>query len=82
MRQETAGKIPDTLGAAADFVWATNERAKQRALSLYHIRSIVEKHGGTVEIDMATDTLNISVPEKERIACAHEIEEHMGAMSR
>ena len=81
MRQETPWNIPDTSGAAEDFVWSTNERAKQRAVSLYHIRSIVKKHGGTLEIDTATDTLNITVPEKERIACAQEIEEHMGARS-
>ena len=81
MRQETAYKTPDTLGAAEDFVWSTNERAKQRAVSLYQIQSIVEKHGGTLEIDTATDTLNITVPEKERIACAQELEEHVGAMS-
>ena len=82
MKRETAFKIPDTSGTTEDFVWATNEQAKQRAVSLYHISSIVEKHGGTLEIDTATDTLNITVPEKKRVACAQEIEKHMAAVSR
>ena len=49
-------------------------------VSLFVIRSIVEKHGGTVEIDLATDTIHIDVPEKEQIACAQEIEEQVGAL--
>ena len=81
MRQESYCNVPHTLGQADDYVWATNEQAKQRAMSLYHIRSIVEKHGGTLEIDVATDAINIAVPENERVACAQEIEEHMGAIS-
>ena len=67
-------------GAAEGFVWATSEQARLRALSLYVIRSIVEKHGGTVDIDLATDTLNIDVPKEEEVACAREIEEQVGSM--
>jgi len=63
-----------------DFVWGTSEKAKSRALSLYIIRSIVEKHGGTVVIDVATNTIDIDVPEKERLACAQEIEENVGTL--
>ena len=62
---------------AADYVWATSQKSKLRALSLYLIRSIVEKHGGTVEVDLATDTINIDVPKKEQAACAQEIEEQV-----
>jgi sensor histidine kinase regulating citrate/malate metabolism len=51
-----------------------------RATALYLIRSIVEKHGGTIEMDLATDTINIDVPEKERVACTQEIEEQVGTM--
>lgn len=65
---------------AEDYVWATSEKAKLRALSLYLIRSIVERHGGTIDVDLATDTINIDVPEKEKAACAQEIEEQVGAM--
>jgi sensor histidine kinase regulating citrate/malate metabolism len=66
--------------AAQDLVWATSEQAKLRALSLYVIRSIVEKHGGTIEVDLATDTINIDVPKTEELACAREIEEQLGSM--
>lgn len=57
-----------------------SQEARLRATALYLIRSIVEKHGGTVEMDLATDTLNIVVPDKERVACAQEIEEQIGEM--
>jgi hypothetical protein len=67
-------------GMAADYVWATSQKSKLRALSLYLIRSIVEKHGGTIKIDLATDTINIDVPDQEKDACAQEIEEQVGAM--
>lgn len=65
---------------AQDFVWATSEQARLRALSLYVIRSIVEKHGGTIDVDLATDTINIDVPKSEELACAQEIEEQVGPM--
>jgi sensor histidine kinase regulating citrate/malate metabolism len=58
------------------------EKAQLRATSLYLIRKIVERHGGTLEMDLATDTININVPEKERVACAREIEEQIGSMCR
>ena len=65
-----------------DFVWSTSEQAKLRALSLFLIRSILERHGGTIGIDLATDTINIDVPEEEQVACAREIEKQVGAMCR
>jgi hypothetical protein len=65
---------------AEDYVWATSEKTKLRALSLYLIRSIVERHGGTIEVDLGTDTINIDVPEKKKAACAQEIEEQVGKM--
>jgi hypothetical protein len=66
--------------AGEDYVWATSEETRLRALSLYLIRSIVERHGGTIDIDLATDTINIDVPSKEQAACAIEIEEQVGSM--
>jgi len=63
-----------------DYVWSTSEQARHRAFSLWIIRSIVEKHGGTVDIDLATDTLNIDVPEEEQAACALELERQVGSM--
>ncbi len=51
------------------------QKAQRQATALYLIRSIVEKYGGTVEVDLETDTINIHVPERERAACAQRIEE-------
>jgi hypothetical protein len=67
----------DQLGR---YVWSTSEKSKLRALSLYIIQSIVERHGGSIEIDLATDTINIDLPKQEKVACAQEIEEQVGAM--
>jgi sensor histidine kinase regulating citrate/malate metabolism len=63
---------------AESFVWATSEKTRLRALSLYLIRSIVERHGGTIDIDLVTDTISIDVPKKEEVTCALEIEEQVG----
>jgi nitrogen fixation/metabolism regulation signal transduction histidine kinase len=62
------------------YVWSTTKKSKLRALSLYIIRSIVERHGGSIEIDLATDTIDIDLPEEEKVACAQEIEEQLGTM--
>jgi hypothetical protein len=70
----------DSKYAAENYVWATSEETRLRALSLYLIRSIVERHGGTIDIDLATDTINIDVPAREQTACALEIEEQVGSM--
>jgi sensor histidine kinase regulating citrate/malate metabolism len=63
-----------------DYVWGSSEQAKQRSLSLYLIRSIVEKYGGSVRVDLATDTLYVDVPKERELACAQEIEEQVGSM--
>lgn len=63
-----------------DFVFATSEQARLRALSLYIIRCIVERRGGTVEVDLATNTIDIDVPDAERLDCAQEIEEKVGSL--
>jgi hypothetical protein len=61
-------------------VWATSEETRLRALSLYIIRSIVEKHGGTIEIDIKTNTIDIDVPERKRLVCAQEIHEKVASL--
>jgi len=79
---KTSGTSPqaERQHIAGDYVWATSEKTRFRTLSLYLIRSIVEKHGGTINIDLATNTINVDVPEQEKAACAQEIEEQVGAM--
>jgi hypothetical protein len=57
-----------------------SEKAQLRATSLYLIRSIVERHGGTAEIDLGTNTINIDVPDAEETLCAQEIEEQVARM--
>ena len=86
MRQESHSDKSDALGPIGDqhvpidYIWATGEQARLRAMSLYLIRSIVESHGGSIEVDLATDTINIDVPEEEESACSLEIEEQVGRM--
>jgi hypothetical protein len=55
-----------------------SEKARLRALSLAVIRSVVEQHHGYVENDVATDYIDIDVPDGEAVACAQEIGEQMG----
>ena len=56
------------------------EQMRLRALSLFLIRSIVASHGGTIDIDLSTNTIEIDVPEEEQVACAKEIEDQIGRM--
>ena len=44
------------------------EKAQMQAQSLQIIKSIVEKHGGTLEIILETDTIIIDVPEEKKAA--------------
>lgn len=55
------------------YVWATSQESKRHALSLSLIGSIVHKHGGTVQIDPETHSINIDVPDEEKLACAEEL---------
>ncbi len=73
-------KAQDPKHVVEDFVWSTSEHARHRAVSLWIIRCIVERHGGCVEIDSAVDTIAIEVPDEEKAACALEIEEQIGEM--
>ena len=60
---------------------STGQKAELRATAMFVIRSIVERHHGTMDMDLATNTININVPEQEEVACAEEIEEQVGTMS-
>lgn len=63
----------DESHLAEDYVWATSEESRRRALSLSLIGSIVHKHRGTVRIDPETHSFNIDVPDEEKLACAEEL---------
>ena len=56
------------------------QKAGPRATDLCLIQSIVEKHGGTIEMDLSTGALSIDVSEKEMVACAQEIEKQVGVV--
>ncbi len=70
----------DQLDPCKDHVSSRNETAQLRATSLYLIQSIVKRHGGTTEVDLATNTINIDVPDSQATLCAKEIEDQMGRM--
>jgi hypothetical protein len=42
----------------------------------------VENHGGTIDIDLATNTIQIDVPQEEEAVCAKEIEDQVGKLCR
>ena len=65
---------------ADDCVCGRGEEVRLRALKLFVVRSTAEKHGGTMEIDLATDTVSINVPKKEMEACTEEIAKQLGGM--
>ena len=79
MNKTHDGRLIDMLTLADknrltdDYVWATSEESRRRALSLSLIGSIVHKHRGTVRIDPETQSLNIEVPDEEKLACAEEL---------
>jgi hypothetical protein len=66
--------IPD------DCVCGRGKVVMLRALKLYVVRSTAQKHGGTMEVDLATDTVNINVPKKEMAACTKEIAKQLEPM--
>lgn len=63
-----------------DFMWNAGDKTHAKTLSLYIIRSIVEKHGGTLTVDLETDTINIDVPADKEEIVAQEIEDAVGDM--
>jgi hypothetical protein len=58
---------------AEDYVWATSEESRRKALSLHLIGSIVHRHGGTVAVDTETDSIRIDVPDEEKLALTEEL---------
>ncbi len=82
MKHESYSNASDRLkkDQPEQYVWSTSEKSKLRTLSLYIIRSIVEGHGGSMDIDLTTNTIYIDLPDEEKVACAQEIEEQVGTM--
>ena len=68
----------DIIHNVQDYVWATSEESRRHALSLCLIGSIVHKHRGTVQIDAETYSINIDVPDEEKIACAEALSKKVG----
>ena len=57
------------------------EKARFHFLNLCFVRFVVEKHGGTMEIDRATQTAYIRAPQSKRAVCAHVVWEQMKTIS-
>ena len=57
------------------------EKARFHFLNLCFVRFVVEKHGGTMETDPATQTASIRAPQNKRAVCAHVVEEQIKTIS-
>lgn len=66
--------------AADDCVSGRGEEVRLRALKLYVVRSTAEKHGGTMKIDLAADTVSVNVPKEEMAACTEEIAKQLESL--
>ena len=81
---DTAEAVND-LGEAwvpDDCPGGNGEAVQLRALKLYVLNSAAQKHGGTVEYDLATDSVEISVPKEKISACTEEVAKQLGAAYR
>lgn len=65
----------DDKSVAEEYVWATSEEAKRQAVSLYLIQSITQRHGGNAQVDFENQSINLDVPDDQKMACVQEIEE-------
>jgi hypothetical protein len=64
----------DDKAIADEYVWATSEEARQQAVSLYLIHSIAQRYGGKAQIDFDNYSINLDVPNEQKLACLQEIE--------
>ena len=78
---KTEGDLGDTW-LPDDCPGGNGEAVQLRALKLYVLNSAAQKHGGTAEYDLATDSVEISVPKEEISACTEEVAKQLGAAYR
>jgi len=64
-----------------DYIRSTSFQSKQdmedRTDSLFILQNIAKKYGGTVKIDLETDTLFFNVPKESEVSCALEVQDAM-----
>ncbi len=63
------------LARSTDTTEMFSERARVHALFTCILRPIVEKHGGRIQIDPATQSPLISIPQRTKVACFEELGE-------
>jgi len=79
---DCSGKnLADHIAEDECMVWSTSAQSTAQAKGLWMIRAIVDKYGGTVEIDIQNNLLNIDFPDsvsaEDEAKCALEVEEAM-----
>ena len=60
----------------------SSEKTVLHALSMNVMRSIAEQHGGTIEINALTDTVDVLVPRSQVDICTREMEEQTNGLFR
>ena len=58
-----------------DHVVTSKQLSTTLLLMLHTLRSVVEKHGGAIEIDEKDNSLFLNIPESNKVACFKELEE-------
>ena len=68
----------DVFELARAFVWGSSPESKREAASVYVIHAIAKKYHGKAEVDLASHSIDIQVPDEQKAACLKEIEEKTG----
>ena len=65
----------------SEYIWSTTEQSKKRLEALNIISMLVSSYGGTAEVDMENETIEIDFPDtvskEQEIDCAEKIERIM-----
>lgn len=54
------------------------EKGSSHFLLLSLVRTVVEKHGGSMEIDQKTNSFTVTISESQKAACFRELEKIIG----